>query len=1059
MAVSEIAKSKTKQSSLVKAKHSDSVSENKKFPLSNLVQLMLATGLSLSAGLTWSAAGIDTGDNSSNQSSTAISAASCTQAKTTGSYSIALGCSAQATNGATAIGLNAQAINGAIAIGENAYAQSGMLNGVPQVSVAVGFESVAMGEDTVAFGTRAKATANYSTALGNYANASAQNAIAAGNAASASGIGASSFGNFANATGVNAVAIGSGGQPGTFEGAQALEDGATAIGGNATKAAIASGVNSTAISGQSVASGENALAIGNGAKAFAKDTISIGTGNTVSATGAVAVGSNNTTSGRDSVSIGNNTSSTGVDSVAIGKNSKANLDAAIAIGSDANAVAYSVALGDGAKATERGSVSIGQNANVSNQFSVGVGTEALSSGLNSVALGYKSKALASAATALGTDAVATQISSTAVGTSALADGVVSIALGGSATAQAYGAIAIGGYLTNASLANSVAIGTNSTTATNATTEETATLNGLTYGTFAGRVYDAGRQVSVGRAGLERQIKNVGSGKISATSTDAINGSQLYATNTVLGNVANSTQDILGGNTTLNADGSLAGPFVVDGKNYNTVADAIDQTTTHYYSVNDQYFGAQANYNNDGATGRDSLAAGVGASSTAENAVSVGVRSVASGEESIVIGYESEASGERSQAYGFQSIASGYSAIAMGQGAVASGVDGIAIGGISEASGYGSVALGNEAAARGRDATALGTVATADGKYSIAMGPWSNAAEENTIAAGLSSVASAAGAIALGADSIADKESSVALGVNSTTATNATTEASATLNNLTYGTFAGQVTDPGMQVSVGSVGAERQIKNVGSGAISATSTDAINGSQLYATNEVLGNVANSTKNILGGDATLSPNGTLTMTNIGNTGKNTIHDAIAASQEKVVAGTNIASVDKVTDAVTGQSTYTVNANGTTASAGSSAVTVVAGTPDANNVTDYVVDLSQDTKDSLVKADTALQSIETQIDGVTVKNVNKDDNKVNFVTGDNIVLEDDGTGAIKVSTAQDVTFNQVNTTNLYATGETKLGDNFTVTNAGDAYYTGPVTEGNHITNKTYVDQQTAA
>src|SRR5690606_16419893 len=149
----------------------------------------------------------------------------------------------------------------------------------------------------------------------------------------------------------------------------------------------------------------------------------------------------------------------------------------------------------------------------------------------------------------------------------------------------------------------------------------------------------------------------------------------------------------------------------------------------------------------------------------------------------------------------------------------------------------------------------------------------------------------------------------------------------------------------------------------------------------------------------------------------------------------------------------------AKGTTASAGSSAVTVTAGTPDANNVTDYAVDLSQETKDSLVKADSALQSIETQIDGVTVKNVNKDDNKVNFVTGDNIVLEDDGTGAIKVQTAQDVTFNQVNTTNLDAAGDTKLGDSFTVTNAGDAYYTGPVTEGNHRTNITYVDQQTAA
>nr|WP_228153830.1 YadA-like family protein [Acinetobacter sp. AKBS16] len=117
-----------------------------------------------------------------------------------------------------------------------------------------------------------------------------------------------------------------------------------------------------------------------------------------------------------------------------------------------------------------------------------------------------------------------------------------------------------------------------------------------------------------------------------------------------------------------------------------------------------------------------------------------------------------------------------------------------------------------------------------------------------------------------------------------------------------------------------------------------------------------------------------------------------------------------------------------------------------------------MSQSTKDSLVKADTALQSVVTQIDGVDVKTVNKDDNKVNFVTGDNVELTANADGSITVGTAADVTFNTVNTTNLTATGETKLGDSFTVSNGG-SYYTGPITEGNHITNKTYVDQATAA
>ncbi|MFL9481114.1 hypothetical protein ACKEN4_17980, partial [Acinetobacter baumannii] len=85
------------------------------------------------------------------------------------------------------------------------------------------------------------------------------------------------------------------------------------------------------------------------------------------------------------------------------------------------------------------------------------------------------------------------------------------------------------------------------------------------------------------------------------------------------------------------------------------------------------------------------------------------------------------------------------------------------------------------------------------------------------------------------------------------------------------------------------------------------------------------------------------------------------------------------------------------GTTASAGSSAVTVVAGKADANNVTDYAVDLSQATKDSLVKADSALQSVVTQIDGVDVKTINKDNNTANFVTGDNMALTANADGSI--------------------------------------------------------------
>ncbi|MGQ7289839.1 beta strand repeat-containing protein, partial [Vreelandella venusta] len=137
--------------------------------------------------------------------------------------------------------------------------------------------------------------------------------------------------------------------------------------------------------------------------------------------------------------------------------------------------------------------------------------------------------------------------------------------------------------------------------------------------------------------------------------------------------------------------------------------------------------------------------------------------------------------------------------------------------------------------------------------------------------------------------------------------------------------------------------------------------------------------------------------------------------AASRTEVVAGTNVASVGQATGA-DGQDIYTVNADGASVSAGSGAVDVAAAAPDANNVTDYTVDLSQASKDSLTLADSALQTVVTQIDGTNVKTLDQNDNVANFVTGDNIVLSDDN-GAIEIATLDNVTFTDVQTNTLTA------------------------------------------
>ena len=114
-----------------------------------------------------------------------------------------------------------------------------------------------------------------------------------------------------------------------------------------------------------------------------------------------------------------------------------------------------------------------------------------------------------------------------------------------------------------------------------------------------------------------------------------------------------------------------------------------------------------------------------------------------------------------------------------------------------------------------------------------------------------------GAAAFGVGATASQNKSVAIGAGSHTNTNATRETTATVNGITYSGFAGaEHITAGSQVSFGSAGYERQLKHVAPGAITSTSTDAINGSQLYALHVGAGNIAKSVANALGGGAAVS-----------------------------------------------------------------------------------------------------------------------------------------------------------------------------------------------------------
>ena len=154
---------------------------------------------------------------------------------------------------------------------------------------------------------------------------------------------------------------------------------------------------------------------------------------------------------------------------------------------------------------------------------------------------------------------------------------------------------------------------------------------------------------------------------------------------------------------------------------------------------------------------------------------------------------------------------------------------------------------------------------------------------------------------------------------------------------------------------------------------------------------------------------------------------LNSSTAAAKTEVVAGTNVADVAKSTGD-NGQDVYTVNAKGSKTSAGSAAVEV-SSTTDTNNMTDYAVDLSESSKASLVKADSAIQTVITQIDGQNVKTLDKTDNTANFLTGDNIVLTAEDNG-IKVSTKDKVAFTEVTTGNtLVNTGGVSFLEGSTV------------------------------
>ena len=255
----------------------------------------------------------------------------------------------------------------------------------------------------------------------------------------------------------------------------------------------------------------------------------------------LALGNNNNVNGENSTAIGTQSTADGINTLAIGTGAKAQVTNPAAANS--NKPANLIAIGTSAKSEAAETVAIGESAKASKQNANAFGSKAKAEGESSLAVGTGSVASGDSAVAIGNDSTVTGDSAVAIGASATSTGKWSTALGDSANAKGEKSVA----LSKDSYAkddNSVALGSGTITRS-ATQENTATVNGITYSGFAGNTPVA--VVSVGSDKTEtytppdhstpgrtvtitphtRQIINVGAGEISATSTDAINGSQLY----------------------------------------------------------------------------------------------------------------------------------------------------------------------------------------------------------------------------------------------------------------------------------------------------------------------------------------------------------------------------------------------------------------------------------------------------------------------------------------------------------------------------------------------------
>ena len=460
-----------------------------------------------------------------------------------------------------------------------------------------------------------------------------------------------------------------------------------------------------------------------------------------------------------------------------------------------------------------------------------------------------------------------------------------------------------------------------------------------------------------------------------------------------------------------ADGEGSSAFGANANATGSTATAIGRATKAI-AQSASAFGDSASASAWGAT-----ALGVGASAKADNSIAVGSAAVTEGRESTALGRRSYAGAQSATALGTLANASAIVSTAVGNGAKASAFQASALGNSAEASGESSMALGTESRASGSDALASGSNANASSMNAVAVGKDSNSSAVNAIALGTSSNVSAISAVVIGTQAKGTHENSVTLGSYSSSAANnfnQTAKALSSFDDKATGTtvnYNGTSSTQKGAVSVGDGTLVRQIQNVGAGRITATSNDAVNGSQLYQAYYNAGfNIQNNGKET----SRINTHGKVNFVDGENT-KVVVEDGDNAAKITVNAKDTSASVEAGSDAIT------VTVGEPTKVTGKDGVTVT-------TVTNYKVDLSQKTKDEIKNAGgrgfnvTASASEGTVVNEVTEETVQSTATKMDKLTldaGKNIKLTHKKGKVLSVAVSDTPTF-----TNVTTTGDLNVG-----------------------------------